>query len=236
MKKLISIFMLMLLLAGCAKTEALPKEEVVKEVEAQTTFSEEVNIQAGVNDYTTQQKLNILLLDTLTNNPNRYILVGPDVYSGEDNVFTYNGDTYTNIYYNPQIPMPAQDQNELFLACNWYGVNYYIMIGLIEEECIFDFNYSRIPKYTFGYFQLEDNITNCNIMDVTTNIWLGVERFSNYLNETEDIETAILYYNEGIDEGFVDRVMHYAYAWGYNYDVSEGYYDEVLGDVAIIEN
>lgn len=248
MKKFICMFMSILLLSGCGAntqndTTTLPEEKVVSELpEEENNEVEQVNeekdvIELRYGTLTTQQKINILSLKCLVDNPNRYIMVGPNCASAdnEDAVFVRDNMTYTNIYYNPNIPMSADVQNELYLACDWYGVNYYIMIGLIEEECIFDENYQRVPGYTVGYFQLEDDEEH-TVYNVTTNIWLGVERFSNYLTETEDIETAVLYFNEGVDDGFVDRVMHYAYAWGYNYDTSEGYYDEVLGDVAVIED
>lgn len=250
MKKFICMFMSILLLSGCGANNAqnntitLPEEKVVSELpekeednEVEQVDEEKDAIELRYGTLTTQQKINILSLKCLvTDNPNRYIMVGPNCASdNEDAVFTRDNMTYTNTYYNPNIPMSADVQNELYLACDWYGVNYYIMIGLIEEECIFDENYQRVPGYTVGYFQLEDDEEH-TVYNVITNIWLGVERFSNYLTETEDIETAVLYFNEGIDDGFVDRVMHYAYAWGYNYDTSEGYYDEILGDVAIIED
>lgn len=245
MKKLISLFLSLLLIfsfVGCGKQEEVVTNEVPVEIETVVNepVVEENNKFSRYTNLTDLQKKTIEDFDMLS---------CADMYTDEEFMSNYqyypitaNG-VYTGVDYlhNDLLPMLDTTQQALYEFCTWYEVNYYIIIGLIEELSIFDNDYQNKENNTIGYFQLpnENTVYDGTEVDVSVsniNLWLGIEGYANYRYNTETDEEALQYYAEAhnYDDGFVDRVMQYANAWGYSYSV--GQYSEYFKQPFVIAN
>lgn len=234
MKKLFSLFLILLFvcnLVGCcdekqnenfADVPTIIVDEISEQEENDTfeTYSRYKNL-------TDFQKKNIESFDMLSCAD---MLTDEEFMTNYEYYPVFENGLPTGVYYlhNSLLPMLDTTQQALYEFCTWYEVNYYIILGLIEELSIFDNDYINIERNTIGYFQLlNENVVydgvNLDVSVPNINIWLGVEDYANYRYNAETDEEALRYYAEAhnYDDDFVGRVMQYANAWGYSYETNQ---------------
>lgn len=120
-------------------------------------------------------------------------------------------------FFREDVPMSEELQRALHEACLEYGVDEYLMLGLIELESAFD-PYAVSKAGCYGLCQLNPRWHPANLSP-EENIWHGVEYLAEQTNRYDgDIAAALTAYNAGHDTGnriYAKTVLSYARDFGY---------------------
>ena len=116
--------------------------------------------------------------------------------------------------YNPEIPLTAELQAELYAACDEHGVPVALALGLIQVESGFDVD-AVSDRECYGLMQLNPRYFPADLSPVD-NLWAGIAWLSCLLEQYEDTGAALTAYNAGYDTGsraFAQAVMAEVEYW-----------------------
>lgn len=122
----------------------------------------------------------------------------------------------TSVEYVPQeinfilnIPLPCELQEELYEASKEFGVDYYIMLGLIDRETKFNnvlgdggasYGYCQIqPKWWYG-LMAEIGATDLNVPE--DNFRTACAIMAQLTEKYQSVEGALVAYNQGYYKGY----------------------------------
>lgn len=117
--------------------------------------------------------------------------------------------------YNPAIPLPEELQEALFTACEEFGIDIALALGLIQEESDFDVD-SVSEKDCYGLCQLNPRYFPSGLTPAE-NIHYGIEYLAYQLDRYDgDVKAALEGYRAGHDTGkrsYANIVLAYAGEW-----------------------
>lgn len=119
------------------------------------------------------------------------------------------------------IPMPLEHQVYTYLLCEEKGIEYELILGMIQLESNFDANlvcYNGTKSYDTGYMQInscrekelkEQGYTD--LLDPYQNLEIGINIIADLLNRYEDEVVALESYNKGergYKENYADKGIY----------------------------
>lgn len=110
--------------------------------------------------------------------------------------------------YILSIPLDVELQKELYEASNEFGVDYYVMVALVERETNFS-NISGDSGDSYGYCQIQPKwwyglMTEIGATDLNIpkdNFRVACAIISKLMNKHDSIEGALVEYNQGYYNG-----------------------------------
>lgn len=118
-------------------------------------------------------------------------------------------------YLRDDVPLSYELQDALRTACDVYGVEYCLMLGMIQYESNFD-ETCVSSTGCYGLMQLNPKYFPSGL-DSVDNIMYGVEFFAKCLeNNNYNVPSALRAYNRGYDDGhrvYANKVLEYANKW-----------------------
>lgn len=124
----------------------------------------------------------------------------------------------------PGVPLPADEQEELWQACREFGIQESLALGVIQKETNFQ-NITGDHGRSQGYMQIQRKwwkglmaeIGTQDLMQPEDNFRTGCAILAQLLEKTNgDVPAALTMYNAGKDHGgrsYANEVLAYAEAW-----------------------
>lgn len=136
----------------------------------------------------------------------------PEDVNEQDNIYAA---LLESGYLRDDVPLSYELQDALRTACDVYGVEYCLVLGMIE--CESNFNEDIVNAIgCYGLMQLNPKYFPSGLSSVD-NIMYGVEYFAKCLeNNDYDVAAALRAYNHGHDDGhrvYANNVLEYANKW-----------------------
>lgn len=118
-------------------------------------------------------------------------------------------------YLRDDVPLSYELQDALRTACDVYGVEYCLALGMIEYESNFQEDCVSSAG-CYGLMQLNPKYFPSGL-DSVDNVMYGVEYFAKCLESNDyDVSAALRAYNRGYDDGhrvYANNVLEYANKW-----------------------
>lgn len=119
-------------------------------------------------------------------------------------------------YFNDEIPLIYELQDELRTACEAYGIPYPLALALIETESTFQVDAVNADSGCYGLCQLNPRYFPADLTPAQ-NIWAGMDYLAFCLERYGgDTEAALTAYNAGHDTGdkvYANKVMKNQEKW-----------------------
>lgn len=120
-------------------------------------------------------------------------------------------------YYRVDVPLSYELQDILHVYCNTFGVDYNLVLGLIQLESSFD-STAVSSANCYGLMQLNPKYFPSNLND-SDNLYYGVKYLSECIERYDgNIMAGLRAYNRGYDDGargYSNTVIEYAEKFGY---------------------
>ena len=121
-----------------------------------------------------------------------------------------------NSYYNESIPLDLDLQYVIYTECLDYNIDYYLVVGLIQNESNFKSDVVNNKTGCYGLMQLNPEYFDSGLSP-EDNIRQGIEYLSYCIDYCDgDIDAGLCMYGNGYDTGdrkHSKRVKDYADYW-----------------------
>lgn len=177
MRKFLCCLVLLLTVAAASSMTMMPPEEGVQtDAYSVTPAAQECNVQVAGKLKNSENAMLEALADAEMNEP------------------------WQVKHYYPEIPLTAELQDVLFDACDEYGIDYAVALGLIETESCFNSMAFNPASGCYGLCQLNPTYFPSGLSPAD-NIRHGMKYLAHQIYSYGSIEAALTAYNAGHDTG-----------------------------------
>lgn len=121
-----------------------------------------------------------------------------------------------NNYYSEEIPLDIELQYTIYCKCSEYDLDYYVIIGLIQNESNFVTDVVNETSGCYGLMQLNPEYFPSDL-DAKDNIIYGIDFLASCIEDYDgDLAAGMCMYANGYDTGdraHYNTVMEYADNW-----------------------